>query len=57
MPERQRNSRDWQETIATASDLEVLIGYNMKRTYGIVRNDFQSALGEDELAPRVISAL
>ena len=39
------------------SDLEDLIGYNLKRAYVVVQNDFREALGRDGLAPRVFSAL
>ncbi len=39
------------------SDLEELIGYNLKRAYVIVQADFRAALGKDGLAPRVFSAL
>jgi len=38
-------------------DLDNLIGYNLKRTYVHVRNDFREALGAGGLAPRVFSAL
>ena len=40
-----------------ASDLEDLIGYNLKRAYVVVQTDFREALGRDGLAPRVFSAL
>lgn len=40
-----------------ASDLEEFIGYNLKRAYVIVQNDFRAALGKDGLGPRVFSAL
>ncbi len=39
------------------SDLEDLIGYNLKRAYVIVQKDFRNALGEDGLSARVFSAL
>ena len=39
------------------SDLEDLIGYNLKRAYVIVQSDFRNALGEDGMSPRVFSAL
>ena len=42
---------------ADASDLEGLIGYNLKRAYVIVRTDFRETLGEDGLSARVFSAL
>ena len=41
----------------SASALEEFIGYNMKRAYVVVYEDFRAALGEDGLAPRVFSAL
>lgn len=40
-----------------ASDLETLIGYNLKRAYVIVQTDFRAALGEDGMSARVFSAL
>lgn len=39
------------------SDLEGFVGYQLKRAYVIVQNDFRAALGRDGLAPRVFSAL
>ena len=57
MPKQRRNSRSAQETVATASDLEEFIGYNLKRAYVIVHNDFRSALGKDGMALRVFSTL
>lgn len=39
------------------SDLETLIGYNLKRAYVIISSDFRRSLGEDGFAPRVFSAL
>lgn len=39
------------------SDLEEFVGYNLKRAYVIVQNDFRRALGEGGLGPRVFSAL
>lgn len=39
------------------SDLESLIGYNLKRAYVIVRTDFRKTLGEDGMSARVLSAL
>lgn len=40
-----------------SSDLDDLIGYNLKRAYVVVRNDFREALGEDGMSARVFSAL
>lgn len=39
------------------SDLEDLVGYNLKRAYLIVQEDFRKALGEDGLSARVFAAL
>lgn len=39
------------------SDLEDLVGYNLKRAYLIVSSDFKRTLGQDGFAPRVFSAL
>jgi DNA-binding MarR family transcriptional regulator len=39
------------------SDLEELIGYNLKRAYVIVQTDFRETLGEDGLSARMFSAL
>ncbi len=39
------------------SDLEDLIGYNLKRAYIIVQNDFKKTLGKDGLSVRVFTAL
>ncbi len=40
-----------------ASDLEDLIGYNLKRAYVIVQTDFRKTLGDDGMSARVFSAL
>ena len=45
------------ETEPELSDLEDLIGYNLKRAYIIVQKDFRQALGQDGLSARVFSAL
>jgi DNA-binding MarR family transcriptional regulator len=39
------------------TDIESLIGYNLKRAYIVVQTDFKAALGEDGLSARVFSAL
>ena len=39
------------------SDLDDLIGYNLKRAYVLVRTDFRDAIGKDGLSARVFSAL
>jgi len=38
-------------------DLENLVGYNLKRAYVIVQNDFRNALGKDGLSARSFTAL
>ncbi|MCC1493211.1 MarR family winged helix-turn-helix transcriptional regulator [Cognatishimia sp. F0-27] len=40
-----------------SSDLEHLIGYNLKRAYVIVQTDFRRTLGDDGMSARVFSAL
>lgn len=40
-----------------SSDLEDLVGYNLKRAYVTLHADFRATLEEDDLAPRVFSAL
>lgn len=45
------------EDALDGSDLEELIGYNLKRAYVIVRTDFRKTLGEDGMSARVFSAL
>lgn len=45
------------EDVLDSSDLEGLIGYNLKRAYVIVRTDFRKTLGEDGMSARVFSAL
>ncbi len=37
--------------------LEEFIGYNLKRAYVIMQEDFRAALEDEELGPRVFSAL
>lgn len=39
------------------TDLEQLIGYNLKRAYIVVKDDFREAMGKDGLSARVFSAL
>lgn len=51
-----QRSDEFDEDLKT-SDLETLIGYNLKRAYVIVRNHFREALGSDGMSPRVFSAL
>ncbi|MEY8842224.1 MarR family winged helix-turn-helix transcriptional regulator [Cribrihabitans sp. XS_ASV171] len=43
------------EQVATA--LDSLVGYNLKRAYIILQNDFRAALGHDGLSTRGFSAL
>ncbi len=45
------------EGFLESSDLEDLIGYNLKRAYVIVQTDFRKALGDDGMSARVFSAL
>lgn len=40
-----------------ASDLESLVGYNLKRAYIVVQDDFRGALGSEGPSARVFSAL
>ncbi|WP_439156147.1 MarR family winged helix-turn-helix transcriptional regulator [Yoonia sp.] len=37
--------------------LESLVGYNLKRAYVIIENDFRATLSEFAMSPRVFSAL
>ncbi|NIZ15253.1 MarR family winged helix-turn-helix transcriptional regulator [Phaeobacter sp. HF9A] len=46
-----------EDPLVQGSDLEDLVGYNLKRAYVIVSTDFRNALGEDGFAPRPFSAL
>ncbi|MDZ7823064.1 MAG: MarR family transcriptional regulator [Ahrensia sp.] len=41
----------------TVSDLENLVGYNMKRAYVVIHKDFREALGENGISPPTFSAL
>jgi DNA-binding MarR family transcriptional regulator len=45
------------EMTDVVSDLETLIGYNMKRAYVAIQKDYRAALGEGGLSPRTFSAL
>jgi len=45
------------KAITEESDLDQLVGYNLKRAYMIINDDFRRALGEDGLSPRVFAAL
>ena len=49
--------RDQPSPEVDGSDLEDLIGYNLKRAYVVVQTDFRETLGEDGFSPRVFSAL
>lgn len=53
MQKRALRQAEWTEP----SDLEDLIGYNLKRAYIIVQSDFRDALGDDGFSPRVFAAL
>ena len=57
MTARQRKTKETAEVMPETADLESLIGYNLKRAYMIVQNDFRSTLGNDGMAARVFSAL
>ena len=46
-----------QDTDLQTSDLEGLFGYNLKRAYMIVAEDFRSALADRDVSARVFSAL
>ena len=48
---------DRHDASSETSDLEDLIGYNLKRAYVIVQTDFREALGEDGMSGRVFTAL
>ncbi len=37
--------------------LESLVGYNLKRAYVILQNDYRAVMGDHGLSPRVFSAL
>lgn len=39
------------------SELETLVGYNLKRAYMIVQADFRASMGDKAMSPRVFSAL
>ncbi len=41
----------------TGSVLEGLVGYNLKRAYLVIQEDFRIALGKNGLSPRVFAAL
>lgn len=43
--------------MSAVSDLEGLVGYNLKRAYLVVQEDFRTALGEGGLSARVFAAL
>lgn len=45
------------DSYQSVSDLEEFVGYNLKRAYVIMQNDFRAALGQDGLSARVFSAL
>ena len=55
-PQKRQVSDDFEDAL-DSSDLEELIGYNLKRAYVIVRTDFRKTLGEDGMSARVFSAL
>ena len=45
------------DSAAADLTLDDLIGYNLKRAYVVVQNDFRATLGAGGLGPRVFSAL
>lgn len=45
------------DALEATTDLEGLIGYNLKRAYVIVQADFSTAIGSDGMSARVFSAL
>lgn len=57
MAVKQANSPIRLEFERGGSDLDDLVGYNLKRAYMVVQSDFRAALGQDGLSPRVFSAL
>lgn len=57
MVAKQANSPARTDYAHDISDLDDLIGYNLKRAYMVVQADFREALGQDGLSPRVFSAL
>jgi DNA-binding MarR family transcriptional regulator len=57
MVAKQANSPARTDYAHDMSDLDDLIGYNLKRAYMVVQADFREALGQDGLSPRVFSAL
>ncbi len=45
------------EVISEESDIEGLLGYNLKRAYMIVRDDFRKQVEQSVLSPRAFSVL
>jgi DNA-binding MarR family transcriptional regulator len=45
------------DTTDNKSELDGLVGYNLKRAYVTVRTDFMETLGKENLSPRVFSVL
>jgi len=45
------------DALPDITDLEELIGYNMKRAYVVLQDDFRATLKQDDLSARVFSAL
>ncbi len=56
MPQAPTASPDTPDGLAQGA-LEDLVGYNLKRAYVVVQNDFRAAMGEGGLSPRVFAAL
>lgn len=57
MAQSSKASRSQTGSEASHGDLDDFVGYNLKRAYVIVSEDFRRALGEDGFAPRVFSAI
>ena len=57
MASGQRKVTEWRGVEPEASDLEELIGYNLKRAYIVVHENFREVLGRDGFSGRVFSAL
>ena len=57
MTDRRRTRHEMVGQLPETSDLDNLVGYNLKRAYVIVQADFKATLGKGGLAPRVFAAL
>ncbi|MFT6676473.1 MAG: DNA-binding MarR family transcriptional regulator [Sulfitobacter sp.] len=54
---QRKDSPDSEIAFAPDSTLEQLVGYNLKRAYVIVQNDYRDVMGDHGLSPRVFAAL